>query len=485
LHFPNIPSLGGAWGGQFFRQMIKILFFILIAFTFGFTNAQDSLDDLLKTAAKNNPALKSKYNKYLASLQKVPQVGSLPDPDLSFGYFIEPMEVLGGKQRAQIQLMQMFPWQGTLNAAKNEAAQMAQSDFEAFRAEKEELFFNVRKSYFQLYLIDRQIAVNDSAQTLLHSMERLLLVKFGNETNTTGGSSPTRSIRDEPAPRQSGMGMGSGNDTPAAAMNGGSSMNTSGSALSALLQLRIETGTLENTIASLKQRRAILITQLNLLINRDVNTPVRLPKELPVPNFDYQSISLFDSIKQNNPMLKMSKADIEAYRYRQVMNRKMGYPMVGIGLNYTVVAKSEMSTSSMNGKDMIMPMLSVKLPIYRKKYRASVREAQLLEQSASDNAANVQNMLFMEFTDTQLSIDEANRNLRLTTRNIELTRQRFNLLRAQLSTSGSGLDELLRTHQSLLDYRISILQAETDKRIAYAGLQKLKASPDPSTGRGE
>jgi hypothetical protein len=92
---------------------------------------------------------------------------------------------------------------------------------------------------------------------------------------------------------------------------------------------------------------------------------------------------------------------------------------------------------------------------------------------------------FMEFTDVQLSIDEANRNLRLTTQNRELTRQRFNLLRAQLATSGSGLDELLRTHKSLLDYQLSILQAETDKRIAYAGLQKLKASPSPSTGRRE
>ncbi len=99
-----------------------------------------------------------------------------------------------------------------------------------------------------------------------------------------------------------------------------------------------------------------------------------------------------------------------------------------------------------------------------------MREAQLLEQSASENAVNVQNMLFMELTDTQLSIDEANRNLRLATQNSGLTQQRFNLLRTQFAVSGSGFDELLRTQQSLLDYRISLLQAQTDKRIAYAEL---------------
>jgi outer membrane protein TolC len=458
-------------------KMRPILFFILLVFVAGTAKAQDSLDGYLKIAAQNNPALKSKYNKYLASLQKVPQVGALPDPDLSFGYFIEPMEVLGGKQRAQIQLMQMFPWSGTLKAAKNEAAQMAQSDFEAFRAEKEELFYNVRKSYFQLWFTDRQIIVNDSTLVLLQSLEKLLLAKLGSENGSVAATT-SRTVTSEPSPQKGGMNADDNRGSsarPAPAMGGGSSMSKAGLALNGLLQLRTETGTLENAIASLKQRRTVMATQFNLLLNRSPNASVDLPKKLPVPDGDYQSAALFDSIKLNNPMLKMSQSDIAAYRYRQVMNRKMGYPMVGLGLNYTVVQKSEMSTSSMNGKDMVMPMLSVKLPLYRKKYTAAVREAQLLEQSASENAVNVQNMLFMELTDTQLVIDEANRNLRLAMQNRELTQQRFNLQRTQFAVSGSGFDELLRTQQSLLDYRISLLQAQTDKRIAYAELQKLVA----------
>ncbi len=459
-------------------KMRTILFFMLLVFVVGSAKAVDSLDDYLKIAAQNNPALKSKYTKYLASLQKVPQVGALPDPDLSFGYFIEPMEVLGGKQRAQIQLMQMFPWRGTLKAAKNEAAQMAQSDFEAFRAEKEELFYNVRKSYFQLWLTDRQIAVNDSALVLLQSIEKLLLAKFGSENGSVTATASRSAMNEAPQKTTMGMNPGDSRDNSlrqAPAMGGGSSMGKPGAALNDLLQLRIETGTVINTIASLKQRRQVMTTQFNLLLNREPNLPVTLPTELQVPDGDYQSVALFDSIKQNNPMLKMSKADIEAFHARQVMNRKMGYPMIGIGLNYTVVGKSEMSTSSMNGKDMVMPMLSVKLPLYRKKYTASVREAQLLEQSATENAVNVQNMLFMEFTDTQLAIDEANRNLRLTKQNRELTQQSFSLQRTQFATSGIGLNDLVRTHKVLLDYRIAVLQAETDKRIAYAALQKLVA----------
>ena len=48
---------------------------------------------------------------------------------------------------------------------------------------------------------------------------------------------------------------------------------------------------------------------------------------------------------------------------------------LGLGLNYSLINKNEMSTSAMNGKDMIMPMVTVTLPIYRKKYNAMQTEA--------------------------------------------------------------------------------------------------------------
>jgi len=434
----------------------------------------DTLMSYLEIAAQNNPALKAKYNKYLASLQRVPQVGSLPDPDLSFGYFIQPMELVAGKQRAQLQLMQMFPWWGTLKAAKNEATQMAKSDFETFRAERDELFFNVRKSYFQLFLTDRQLEVNDSTLTLLKSIENLLLakIKTGNSGTTVVSSITSASM--ENIPKGNAMKDGQGNSQSSGTSMGGSPvMGASGSTLSDLLKLKVEMASSENAIVSLKKRRATMIVQLNLLLNRPTETPVVVPEKLSLPDIDYQSISLFDSIKQNNPMMNMSKADVAAYRNRQTMNRKMGYPMVGIGINYMVINKSSMSTSLMNGKDMVMLMLSVKLPIYREKYSAAIREAQMLENAANDNLSNTQNMLFMEFTDTKLAIDEAERDVRLAQQNAGLLRQSFAIQQVQYATANSGFEELLRTQQQLLDYRLNQLQFETDKRIAIAHLQKL------------
>ena len=80
--------------------------------------AASPLDEYLVQAAENNPGLKAKFAAYQAALEQVPQIGSLPDPQVMFGYFIRPMETRVGPQRARISASQMFPWFGTLGFKK-------------------------------------------------------------------------------------------------------------------------------------------------------------------------------------------------------------------------------------------------------------------------------------------------------------------------------------------------------------------------------
>ena len=83
----------------------------------------------------------------------------------------------------------------------------------------------------------------------------------------------------------------------------------------------------------------------------------------------------------NNPMLGMLNYEKQSFEARKKMVSRMGFPMVGIGLNYSLINKTEipMGDPEMNGKDMLMPMVAVTLPIYRKKYNAMKNEAELLE----------------------------------------------------------------------------------------------------------
>jgi hypothetical protein len=107
----------------------------------------DSLFRYLEIAAKNNPTVLQKFAEYQAALQKIPQVGSLPDPTLSIGVFFSPMELVEGKQVADIRLMQMFPWFGVLKYGKDEMSLMAKSKFELFRDAKLQVYYDVQRTW--------------------------------------------------------------------------------------------------------------------------------------------------------------------------------------------------------------------------------------------------------------------------------------------------------------------------------------------------
>src|SRR5690606_22086402 len=126
------------------EKMKKTAIVILILLGWQNTGFTQSLEGYLQMAGENNPELKAYFNDYLSSLERVPQVGSLSDPELSMGIFLKPMERYMGNQQADIQLMQMFPWFGTLGAQKDEASQMALARYEAFQDAKNRLFYQVK-----------------------------------------------------------------------------------------------------------------------------------------------------------------------------------------------------------------------------------------------------------------------------------------------------------------------------------------------------
>ncbi len=61
---------------------------IILLFAISNTGQSQNLDDYFMVAAENNPGLQAKYKDFEAALEKIPQVSSLTDPSLSFGYFI-------------------------------------------------------------------------------------------------------------------------------------------------------------------------------------------------------------------------------------------------------------------------------------------------------------------------------------------------------------------------------------------------------------
>jgi outer membrane protein TolC len=446
----------------------------------------DSLYSYLEIATKNNPTVLQRYYEYEAALQKVPQVGSLPDPDISLGVFLSPMEQLGGNQLADIRLMQMFPWFGVLKSAKDEMSLMANAKYELLRDAKLQVSFDVQRSWYELHKIKQNIRISEKNIEILQTIERLTIVRFkaapGGNGAASAGRAQTQATSRGANSGSSGMNtMGSSSGNTGATTNSASSMpgspmgSSSGSSgLTDVYRIQIEINDVQNSIELLKNQFSTLAAGFNSYLNRPPGAIVTLPDTLISDNFPLSQLALSDSALSKNPMLQMLQFEQKSIDARKQMVTRMGYPMVGLGVNYSVIGKSEMSASSMNGRDMIMPMVTATLPIYRRKYKSMQSEADLLKSANEQNYKATANALSTEYYQAMQLYHYAERRIKLYRDQQQLASKSLDIMMKSFASSATDLTDILRVRQQTLDYEYKQMEAIADNNISIAWIKRLR-----------
>jgi outer membrane protein TolC len=463
----------------------------------------DMLSHYLKAAAENNPDVKAAFLTYEASLQKVPQMGAYEDPRLDMGFFLEPMELVSGRQIAQFQLMQMFPWFGTKKAAQTEAQHMAQMAFESFREIRDKLFLDVYTQWYLLCSLQQKQINSEENKKLLQQLETLAIRKFSTGRNS---AQSTEQKTMESANKgqggatnpMSGMNMGtSSTNSPSvdlgARSNSGMDMASSSPSgeLGAVLRIQIEQAELESTIESLLSEILAAKVRFNVLLNRPVWAEILVPDTLIQLPFLPDEETIMQQIAEYNPMLGMIREEKRAYEAQLEMAKKMSYPMFGIGIQYMLIGKMPESNSgstmetmksgvdnsmkSMNGKDMLMPMVSVTIPIYRNKYKAAQRESKLLHRASEEKYVATVNSLQAEWYQYKHQLNDASLKIALYRKQAGLVRTTYDLLLQSFASGKSELGELLQVQRQLLDYRLKEAEAIAAYNTALATIQKLTA----------
>jgi outer membrane protein TolC len=242
-----------------------------------------------------------------------------------------------------------------------------------------------------------------------------------------------------------------------------------------LYRIQIEAGDLENNIALLKNQQNTIAAQFNTYLNRPVTSPVFTNEDISADSLGISLITVSDTILAKNPMLGMLDFEKQSIEARKKMVTRMGYPMVGLGLNYSLVSKANvtMGEPSMNGKDMIMPMITVTLPVYRKKYNAMVKEADLISTATSLNHQATASSLQAEYYQAVQLYQEAQRRIKLYDNQYQLASKSLDLMLKSFSVSTSALTDVLRIRQQTFDYELKQVEAVADFNTAVAWLKRL------------
>jgi outer membrane protein TolC len=407
--------------------MKNIIIIIFAAFGFStLVNAQ-SLEDYFKLAAENNPGLQAKYKSFEAAMQKVTQVSSLPDPNISFGYFVSPVETRVGPQRARFSLTQMFLWFGTLKAQENTATLMAEAKYQEFLDARNKLYYQVSASYYRLYELHRLIAIEEENLSIFSSYKDMATVKF-----------------------QNGKG-----------------------AMVDVLRVDIMLKDATTNLSVLKQKKKPLETHFNSLLNRQENEPITVLDSLFTTSLptEYRK----DSLLTSNPLLDELDLKIKASEAQEQAAIKQGLPKLGVGLDYVIVGQRTDMSLPDNGQDVFMPMVSVSLPIFRGKYKAAQKEAQLMQESFSHQKVDMANRLTSSYEKVWFDIQKQLEFIELYEEQIITSQQSLNLLFTAYGNSGKDFEEVLRMQQQILKYQKMKATALSDYHIALAELDYITA----------
>lgn len=478
------------------KPMFKCILFICMLVSGNLFAQNDSLSFYLELAAKNNPQLRSEFSIYQASLQKIPQAGAIADPQLEMGFFLQPMEIIDGKQVADFKLMQMFPWFGTRKAARKEAEEMARMSFEKFRETRNKLYFDVKSTWYLLNNLQQQLHTIRENKVLLNVLSELATSRFlapvSRNTGAKTGAEGNVSFSGNSQVSSGGMpAMGSmGGVSPITEigsqpqqmrqMSGSSDMSSSSGGMSGVLQVQLELNELDDSELALISEITAVVARFNVLLNRESATDVTISQTIVQREFTLDDTTIMTLIRQQNPMLRMATAESEAYQAKLSMDKKMGFPMIGVGLQYSVISKRMdmgIPVTSMNGKDMIMPMVSFSIPLYRKKYSARQKESRLMQQAAEEKYEGALNTLSLEYVSIRQQLADADRKVKLYERQSELARTTYQVAVKEFSAGINSMTNVLEIHRQLLEYQLKRSEAITTYNTVVAMIENLLSEP--------
>ncbi len=371
----------------------------------------------LLLGARQSVRLKGAYERWRAAVARVTIEGSLMDPMLSYGRFLNEFSSRQAMGQHEFELMQTFPWFGVLalreDAAAREAA-MAAREYEGVRLA---LFRDIRVALYDLYLLGREIDLTRENLALVSQFEAIARTRFKVATGTHAD----------------------------------------------VVRAQVEIGRLEDRVRELERMRTPALARLNAALSRPAGTAMAGVVEPEPERLNADAAQVLALLRAHSPRLAAMAEDVERRRAMTDLARKAYWPDVSVGAMYMV-----------DGDDPAQVRVSVNVPLWRARLDAGVREANSLRLAAAYAKADEENMLEFELHEALFAHDDAQRRLELYART--LLPKAHESVRASLGAfqvgTGSFL-ELIDAQRTLLEFQLAHVRAAVERAVALARLDAL------------
>jgi outer membrane protein TolC len=382
-----------------------------------------TLETYLEFAALNNAQLESAFNQWQAAVQRIDQKRALPDPKISYRYFIREIETSVGPQKQAFEISQMFPWFGKLKLTAKVEIQAAKSQFQKYESAKRNLFLQVRDVYYEYYYLGQSIAITQVHIDLVKNVEQIARTRY---------------------------------------------KTASGSHLD-VIRAQVELGKLQDRLSSLRDLQNPIQAKFNAVLNRDINAKIPIPKEIYIETPDVNETRLFKQLT-SNPILLALHARVNQFQTAARLAKKQYYPNMTLGLSYLDMSNAPFGANPRdNGKDAAGIMFSFNIPIQHKRISAKVRQMKLHQIASVKEQKNQLNILSSQLKMALYRLRDAQRKINLYSKTLlPKANESLKVAQTAFSSSKGGFLDLIDTQRIYLDFQLAYEQARTHKAKAMA-----------------
>ncbi len=329
-----------------------------------FDGFDPQLAELITVLLRENAQLQSARASWESTVTRTDQVKPLPDPTLTYRYFVSRPETRVGPQAQGVQLKQAIPWSGKLGQAAQRAEHLASGVAWEVQQLERSLVAQLKQTYFNAAYLQEALTVNAEEAALLQRFERIALTRYA-----TGHGDQQSAIKVQ----------------------------------TEISRLADQRNSLGLQLQSAERRIAELIGRPSAWLRLQ---PIAL--RLLELNLDPQALES-DSIR-DHPGVRAAAQRIEAdnawLRQRNLGSR----PDFSVGLSYIDVRKRQDDAGMLfppdgNGRDIWAVSVGLSLPIHGRKIRAGKAEAQSSLQASQRTLEATRNQLRAEVQQALLRLE--------------------------------------------------------------------------------
>jgi outer membrane protein TolC len=323
--------------------------------------------------------------------------------------------------------MQMFPWFGTIDEGRNYVNLLSHAKWQEVEAARLDVYESVKNSWYRLVLVHRR---KEYLKEHLEWVQRLMQL--------------TRSRVESGYASRSDM-----------------------------LQLEMEKVEIESMLEALNINFLGEQARFNALLNRNSTQQVTLPDGRPEITWELTYEETLNMAITYNPSIINLEILDKAGESMERRAKLEGYPMIGVGAE--IMGRN--SSMQMDGSRIpIYANFTIRLPIWRKKYKAIVSQAQaerkVIEYELSDKIRN-----FQAEISTMMSVyQEADvRVKRYRDALLPKSRELTDLLLLDYSNGRIRLDEVILMRRRSVEYATMLEEAIFDRNMATVSIQRYTA----------